>query len=105
MADFIATLAELKNGRVSIQAGEAFQELIAAVHKTAGKGKLTFELTAAPARVEDGEVKEVDIGYSLKVTKPTPNHGATMFYLTKDQQLTRNDPAQMEMFNQEVRRQ
>src|SRR5690554_7666624 len=95
--DFISVLTDLKNGRVVSQLGDDFGELVAAVHQHGFKGKMVIELTVEPARTNDGVVKEVDVHYQTKVTKPRPNHGKTLFYVDKDATLSRNDPSQMDL--------
>lgn len=100
--DLLSTLAQLKNGRVIIQANETMQRLLLAVQRHGGKGKLGLELTLAPRVDSDtGRVAEIDITYNIKVSEPQPNHGTTMFYVGKDGGLTRNDPHQEEMFTEE----
>lgn len=101
--EFLSTLAELKNGRVIHQANDTMQRLLSAVQKHGGKGKLGLELTLSPRIDSDtGRVIEVDIAYSIKVAEPQPNHGTTMFYVDKEGKLTRQDPRQAEMFEEEV---
>lgn len=101
--EFLSTLAELKNGRVIHQANDTMQRLLSAVQKHGGKGKLGLELVLSPRIDSDsGRVVEVDIAYSIKVAEPQPNHGTTMFYVDKEGKLTRQDPRQSEMFEEEV---
>ena len=94
--DFINMMAELKNGMVVAQLGEDFAELVAAVRKHGRKGELTLKLRVEPARITDGVVKEVDVAYELKIVKPQPNHGQTIFFVTEDAKLSRQDPRQTE---------
>lgn len=94
--DFISIMAELKNGMVVGQLGEDFGELVAAVKKHGRKGEMTLKLRVEPARITDGVVKEVDVGYELKIVKPQPNHGQTVFFVTEDASLSRQDPRQTE---------
>ena len=103
--DFISLVAELKGGRVAAQLGDDFKDLVAAVMKHGRKGDLTLKLKVDPARITDGAVKEVEVGYELKVTTPKPNHGHTIFFTKEDASLSRQDPAQSEMdFESETRR-
>ena len=103
--DFISLVAELKGGRVAAQLGDDFKDLVAAVMKHGRKGDLTLKLKVDPARITDGAVKEVEVGYELKVTTPKPNHGHTIFFTKEDASLSRQDPAQSEMdFEAETRR-
>lgn len=94
--DFISIMAELKNGMVVGQLGEDFTDLVAAVKKHGRKGELTLKLRVEPARITDGVVKEVNVAYELKVVKPQPNHGQTVFFVTDDATLSRQDPRQSE---------
>lgn len=103
--EFISVLAELKGGRVAAQLGDDFRDLILAVMKHGRKGDLTLKLKVEPARITDGSVKEVEVGYELKVTTPKPNHGHTIFFTKEDASLSRQDPAQEELpFEQEQTR-
>lgn len=95
--DILSVLSELKGGRVACQLGDDFQELVAAVMKHGRKGEMVLKLRVDPARITDGVVNEVDIGYELKVVKPQPNHGHTVFFTKEDASLSRQDPAQIDM--------
>lgn len=100
--EFLSTLAELKNGRVIHQANDTMQKLLSAVQKHGGKGKLGLELQLSPRIDSDtGKVVEIDIAYSIKVAEPQPNHGTTMFYVDREGKLTRQDPRQQEMFDEQ----
>lgn len=101
--EFLSVLAELKNGRVAAQLGDDFQQLADAVKRHGKKGELVLKLTVEPSRITEGVVKEVNVNYSSKLTEPRPNHGTTMFFVTDDSKLSRQDPAQiaMEFENQE----
>lgn len=100
--EFLSTLAELKNGRVINQANETMQRLVSAVQRHGGKGKLGLELQLSPRIDSDsGKVVEIDITYAIKVAEPQPNHGTTMFYVDREGKLTRQDPRQAEMFEEE----
>lgn len=90
-------LGEMKGGRVADQLTEDMHELTEAVRRHRGKGKLVLEIACAPGIITDGEVKEIQMSYSVKVTTPRPNHGKTGFFTLPNGDLSRRDPAQMEM--------
>lgn len=97
--DFVSVLAELKNGRAHVDCSRKLSELVAAVCETKKKGKLVLQLLVEPSGLnEDGNVSETSVGWQCVIAKPEHDTGKSLFFVTKDGRLTRNDPAQEELF-------
>lgn len=104
MADIISTLVEMRNGEVVMDCNRKFGELMTAVLETGHKGKLTLTLSVAPSKYAmGGTVIEVEATHECTVKKPELSIGRSLFFVMKDGSLTREDPAQSAMFEQEVR--
>jgi hypothetical protein len=99
--DFIQTLAEIRGGKAAINCNRKFGELVAAIQETGGKGKIVVELTVTPARLEGGRVTEITVDPICKITRPEPKVGSSSFFITDDGGLSRDDPAQIAMFETE----
>lgn len=96
-ADFIATLAELKGGRVVAEIGDKFSGLIAAVAETGAAGEITLKLKVKPKTIRQLEVKEVEVDYAIAVKPPSQSQGATLFFVTRDRRLSRRNEDQLEI--------
>ena len=102
--DFLNVLAELKNGRAAIDCSRKITELVAAVSEHKKKGKLTLQLIIEPSGVgDDGRVTETSVSWACAIVKPEADTGRSIFFVTREGQLTRNDPAQMELYEEERR--
>ncbi len=103
MVDFVSTLIEMRNGKVAEDISREFQEVYAAVLETGGKGKLTltFDIRPSKADIVRGEVKEVELEHSVSIKKPKRRIGASVFYVKPDGGLSRTDPEQLAMFENE----
>lgn len=104
MTDLLQVLLDMRNGAVAQDCNLKFNEVLRAVIDTGGKGKLTINLLVSPGkRGTGGAVLEVETSHECKMTKPELTIGRTTFFVTEDGQLTRDDPRQVDMF-QEVRK-
>lgn len=97
-ADIIGTLAELDRGRFAIECGRELAELNAAVRNTAKKGSIIIRLEVEPGGLKDGRVHQVEVKPTVSIVRPKPDTKKTIFFLTETAQLVRDDPDQMEMF-------
>src|ERR1700679_3104854 len=104
-ADFLAMLAEARNGQIAIDINEKFNRVLIAVRDTAGKGKLTVDFTIEPTKLGmGGVVVEVDVSHETKLKVPELKVGAAKFYVKANGELSRQDPAledQEMMFQEE----
>lgn len=97
MVDFVTTLAELRNGAAIIDATHKLTELVNAVALIGKKGKLTFEISISPSRLGPMQATEVEIEYACTIKKPERTTGRSIFYVTPEKDLVRNDPNQLGM--------
>jgi hypothetical protein len=99
MTDFVNLLVEMRNGQVATDINGKFNEILAAVLDTGGKGELTIKIKMAPAKLGmGGAVLEVETEHECKLKKPELAVGKAVFFVTKEGTLTRDDPAQTAMF-------
>lgn len=96
-ADIMATLAELSRGRFMLQAGIKLGELNEAIIATGTKGKLTIVLEVSAAGMRDGRVGQLEIRPKVSITKPDHTQAKSIFFVTEDGVMTRDDPSQMDM--------
>lgn len=98
-ADIIGTLAEMDRGRFAIECGRELGELTTAVRNTAKKGSIVIRLEVTPGGLKDGRVHQVEVRPIVSVIRPKNDTKSTIFFITDDARLVREDPDQMEMFD------
>lgn len=97
--DVLQVLLDMRNGAVAADINGKFNEMAQAVLETGGKGELTIVLKLEPSKLGmGGAVLEVQATHDCKMKKPELKVGTAFFFVTKDGQLTRDDPAQVAMF-------
>jgi len=102
MTSLLSVLTDMRNGKVAIDCNEKFNEVLRAVLDTGGNGKLTIELSIKPSKMGmGGAVIEVETEHNCKMKKPELEIGKAFFFVTKDGDLTRDDPDQEKMFELE----
>lgn len=91
---FLRTIGEVRKGELVSEASKELAMLVKAVRDTGKSGEMTIKLKIRPS----GEAMEI-IGTvpAPKIPKREPK--ATTFFDGEDGELTRNNPAQAEMFN------
>jgi len=100
--DILQVLMDMRSGAVAADINEKFNEMVTAVLETSGKGELIITLKAEPSKFGmGGAVLEVQTEHQCKMKKPELAVGKSFFFVTKDGQLTRDDPAQEAMFQLE----
>jgi hypothetical protein len=92
---FVATLNELRQGRVANDLSERLAELVGAVKETGKAGTLSLQLKIAPASA--GDVSQVFVNDVVKLVLPQPARPATLFYPNEQNVLLRRDPNQREL--------
>lgn len=98
--DVLQVLMDMRSGAVATDINSKFNEMILAVLETAGKGELTITIKAEPSKMGlGGAVLEVSTEHACKMKKPELAVGKSFFFVTRDGQLTRDDPAQTAMFS------
>ena len=102
MSDFVSTLMTMRGGEVALDCNRKFHELLASVLETGKKGKLNLSIEIKPSKFAmGGAVIEVETEHSCEVKKPELSLGRTLFFISKDGDLTRDDPAQIAMYAEE----
>lgn len=90
---FADVLLELDRGREHLDLSRRFQELIAEVQRTGKAGTFAYKLTVKPAKAEG----MVEVVGALTVKVPEFDRHSSMFFVDDDQNLTRDDPRQVEL--------
>lgn len=102
MTDVLAVVMDMRNGAVAADCNNKFNDVLKAVIETGGKGELTIKLKLEPAKMGmGGVVVEVEASHECKVKKPELAVGRSVFFVTGEGDLTRDDPAQVAMFSTE----
>ncbi len=100
MTDLLQVLLDMRNGQVATDCNAKFNEVLGAVLETGGKGELTIKLFVKPSKMGmGGAVIEVETEHECKTKKPELAVGRSFFFVTKEGDLTRDDPAQTAMFD------
>jgi|SRR5215469_7544112 len=95
---FADVLLELSKGRVHNDASFALQDLVAAVADTGKKGSLSLVITVTPSKA-DGQV---EVTAEVKTKPPTPKPATSLFFVTDDHNLSRENPEQPHLPLREV---
>lgn len=99
MTDLLQILLDMRNGAVAVDCSQKFSEVLKAVLDTGGKGELTIKLLIKPSKMGmGGAVIEVETEHECKTKKPELAIGRSVFYVTPDGDLTRDNPEQTAMF-------
>ena len=103
VANIIETLIVMNRGNFVIECGREMQELTDAIIDTGGKGSLVIKLEVTPSALKDGRISQVDISPSIDIKKPKHDQGKSIFFVTADNKLVRDDPNQenLEFMEQE----
>ena len=101
VADITGIMVVLDRERFLISAGHEFQQLVDAVRDTNKAGEITIKLTVTPSGWKRGTglPNQVDVEPKISTKIPKPNMGKSIFFLDDNNKLTRNDPDQEEMFD------
>ncbi len=101
MTDLLQILLDMRNGAVASDCNVKFNEVLKAVIETGGKGELTIKLMLRPGKLGmGGAVIEVETEHECKQKKPELAIGRSIFFVTPEGELTRDDPYQTAMFTQ-----
>lgn len=99
MTDLLQVILDMRNGQVAADCNAKFNEVLKAVIETGGKGELNVKFRIKPSKMGmGGAVVEVETDHECKVKKPELEIGRSFFFVTKDGDLTRDDPDQAAMF-------
>ncbi len=89
---FALTLQDLRDGRVHAELTQQFGELVNKVQETGKAGELTLKIKVKPAT--RGNVDKIMIADAITINMPKPERGEDVFWLTEDNELSRNHPRQ-----------
>lgn len=90
---FALFLQELNDGRAHAELSLQLTELLSKVKDTGKGGSITFKLKIKPAG-RGADVDKVVISDAITVDLPKPQRGEDFFYVTEDNDLSRNHPRQ-----------
>jgi hypothetical protein len=97
VADIISTIVVLNRGNFVIECGRELQELTDAIVDTGKKGALVIKLEVTPSGLKEGRVNQFEIRPDVSINKPKHDQGKSIFFVTQDNKLVREDPNQMQM--------
>lgn len=92
MKTFVQTIGEFAEGRTNEELTSALSALVLAVGQTGKKGSLTLKLNIEPNA--EGLVRLTD---EITVKIPQAARGASIFYVTEEGSLVKNNPRQKEL--------
>lgn len=90
---FSLVLQDIRDGRTHSELTAALDELLAAVRNTGKAGSITLELKVKPQRA-GAEVDKVIVTDKVTTKIPKPERGDDFFWVTDDNNLSRNHPRQ-----------
>lgn len=91
---FTETLTALRKGQCLIEADEALRQLAKACMETGKKGTLTLTLTLKP-----GDEESVTVLDDVSPKLPKPDTRGSNLFVDEDGNLSRNNPRQLEMLD------
>ncbi|QYG07151.1 hypothetical protein [Janthinobacterium sp. PAMC25594] len=90
---FAVFLQELRDGRTHIELTTALADLLGKVKDTGKAGSITLQIGVKPAG-KGADVDKVVIMDKITTKLPTPERGEDFYWLTDDNDLSRNHPKQ-----------
>jgi hypothetical protein len=99
--DFLGTLVVLNRGNTVIDASRELQAVIDGVVNANKAGELTIKLKIEPTGWKKGtsRVNQVDIEPQISSKVPQPSPNKSIFFVTEENALTRDDPEQDKLFS------
>lgn len=95
--NFLEFMQTFRRGELLTEANAQLEELIGAVQDTGGKGELTIKL---PFKVNDAG--QIECLPNVTTKKPRRALGTGIYFATSEGRLTRRDPNQGDMFEDEL---
>ena len=90
---FAVFLQDLRDGRAHSELSGQLAELLTKVRETGKAGAITLKVKIKPAG-RGADVDKVVISDAITVELPKPDRGEDFFWLTEDNNLSRNHPKQ-----------
>jgi hypothetical protein len=106
VADVIGIFTDLDRGNFVINAGRLFHELTESIVEVRGKGTLTIKLKVSPAGFskDTGRVNQFEIQPEISIDKPEHPLRKSLFFVSEDSKLSRDDPDQEKLFAEDERK-
>lgn len=98
---FAVFLQELRDGRTHIELSTALADLLGKVKDTGKAGSIVLEIKVKPAG-KGSDVDKVVIFDKVTTKLPAPERGEDFYWLTDDNDLSRNHPKQSTLDLREV---
>lgn len=95
--DFIQALMSMQGGKAAARIDEKFQEVVKAVRRNGGKGKLTLTLDLKAIGTDGAQTRQVELTDKVSISKPERQIGKTFLFINDDGRLTQNDEHQLEL--------
>lgn len=93
---FAVFLQDLRDGRAHSELSGLLNDLLTSVKETGKSGALTLKIKITPA-TRGGDVDKVTVTDLITLDLPKPERGEDFFWLTDDNDLTRNHPRQQSL--------
>lgn len=90
---FAVFIQDLRDGRSHSELSGQLAELITKVRETGKAGELTLKIKVKPAS-RGGDVDKITVSDQITLSLPKPDKGEDFFWLTSDNDLSRNHPKQ-----------
>lgn len=97
---FTDWLMEQREGACAVEMGEALNELVDSVNMLGKAGKVTLTIKIKPS--SRGQNQIVLVTDEISLTKPTPEPEPAVFFIDKNSNLSRANPAQPSLPLREV---
>lgn len=99
MADVMGVLVQIARGQAIEEVNREFNHVYEQVRENGGTGEVTIKIKveATGWNQRSGQLAEVAITHSVGTKSPRRKLGKSTFFVTNDGDLSRNDPAQMEL--------
>jgi hypothetical protein len=101
-ADVLAVLAQVGRGSALDEISREFQDVMESVRQSGGSGEVVIKLKVEGKswHPNTNQLTEVGITHSVSSKRPKRKIGASTFFVTRHGDLTRNNPDQVEMFDE-----
>jgi hypothetical protein len=93
---FAVFIQDLRDGRAHSELSGQLTELITKVRETGKGGELTLKIKVKPA-TRGGDIDKITVSDQISITLPKPEKGEDFFWLTEDNDLSRNHPRQQNL--------
>lgn len=94
---FTDTLREMRSGITHDELSAKMQQVVEAVRRTGKPGELVLKISVKP--FSKGNTDTLNISDDIKVKVPELDRGGTVFFATVENNLSRRDPNQADLFD------